>query len=97
MKLSLSVGSLTFLLFAKATPLSHRSKLCLITMIMCVLAFAKQDDFFSHDLNQHIGSMLLVVYIIGECCLYCAVGLLKEKTRVFLNSFHCLPQWEAEM
>lgn len=97
MKLNLSVGSLTFLLFAEVTPLSYRSKLCLIPMVMCMLAFAKQDDFFNRDLNQHIGSMLLVVYISGEYCLYCAAGMLKEKTRVFLNSLHCLPHGEAEM
>lgn len=32
---------------AEATSVSYRSKLCLITMFMHMLAFAKQDDFFS--------------------------------------------------
>lgn len=33
--------------FAEATPISYRSKLHFITVFMCMLAFAKQDDFFS--------------------------------------------------
>lgn len=52
---------------------------------------------FSADLNQHIGSMLLVFYISGECCLYYAAGMLKEKAEVFLNLLPFLPQWEEEM
>lgn len=32
---------------AEATPVSYRFKLCLIIMFVCMLAFAKRDDFFS--------------------------------------------------
>lgn len=31
--------------FAKARPMSCKSKFCLITMFSCIVAFAKQDEF----------------------------------------------------